>query len=25
MPNSDLVVTGEGVFDRTSLTGKLVG
>ncbi|MFY2787133.1 glycerate kinase [Rhodococcus sp. MALMAid1271] len=25
MPNSDLVVTGEGMFDRTSLTGKLVG
>ena len=25
MPNSDLVVTGEGMFDRTSLTGKMVG
>ncbi|MBY3986999.1 glycerate kinase [Rhodococcus fascians] len=25
VPAADLVVTGEGMFDRTSLTGKLVG
>jgi len=25
IPSADLVVTGEGTFDRTSLTGKLVG
>ncbi|MBY6435700.1 glycerate kinase [Rhodococcus kroppenstedtii] len=25
VPSADLVVTGEGKFDRTSLTGKLVG
>lgn len=25
LPTADLVVTGEGAFDRTSLTGKLVG
>lgn len=25
VPTADLVVTGEGMFDRTSLTGKLVG
>jgi glycerate 2-kinase len=25
VPSADVIVTGEGRFDRTSLTGKLVG